>query len=108
MALPIGDVLVVALAPLAVVGAIGEKIVVAVLAREFIAVGALPGIKQHLLAFQIGPVPACEIGGLHDKRIKPLLLARIAAHIQFEEIEGRAKALNLGASSVLLGLVEIF
>src|SRR6266436_3652690 len=106
MRLPTRDVLTATLASLAIISAIRKEIVVAMLARRFIAIDPLPGVKEHVLAFNIGPVPAGQLGGPRHKHLKPLLLGRVATDIQFKKVERSAKAFDLGARGVLLGPIQ--
>src|ERR1700716_1290399 len=97
MSLPTRDVLIATLASLAIISAKRKEIIGAMLARRFIAIGPLPGVKEHVLAFNIGPVPAGQLGGPRHKHIKPLLLGRGTNEIHFKEVEGTANAFGFGA-----------
>src|SRR5262249_14831953 len=106
--LPTRDIPVAALAALAIVGAVRQEIVVAMIARPLVTIDPLPGVKEHIPAFDIGPIPAVNLGWCLYKRVKPLLLGRIATDIQLEQIERSSETLNLSARGVLLGPIQIF
>ena len=93
--LPAGDVLVLALAALRLVGAERIEIVGAVLARKSIDVHLAPRIDQSIPALDVGAVPALCVRRLLEQRIEPVLLIRVAADIEAVQVENRGDVLDL-------------
>src|SRR5262249_43169417 len=87
----------------------GKEIVIgAVLTGLLVDVRMAPGIDQRGLLRDIRTFPDIEAGRPLYERLQPLLLGRIAANVEKEEVEAGAERLDLDFDDVLLGTAEIF
>src|SRR5512146_1742024 len=93
--LPVRDILVLACPARRAIGAEAVKIIVAVIARNLVEIGAPPGIGWNTLLLEIGPVPAIEARRMLDQCFEPFGLRRVAPHIEAEQIECAGEVLDL-------------
>src|SRR5512136_1573463 len=99
--LPADDILIFSIPSLCTVEAIGEKIVIAMVARALINIRLIPWIHGDLLR-KIGTLPCLRSGRSFSKCLQSLFRRRISAHVEPEGIKGSAEEFNLGLGGLLL------